>query len=119
MRYLITTTLLLIALNSYSQTVTKKDSVCLSFEVAAQIMADLQRLEVCMEDVSNKNEIISASIEKNVKLGQELAIKDQNIKRLTEKLNDTEAKNRQLKRKRIWWGVAGVAVGAVGYSLLK
>jgi len=111
--------LLVIALSSYSQTATKKDSVCLSFEVAAKIMADLQRLEVCMADVENKNNIIAASIEKNVTLSQEVAIKDQNIKRLTEKLNDTEAKNQQLKRKRIWWGVAGVAVGAVGYSLLK
>jgi len=115
MRYLITVMLLLIALNSSSQTVTRTDSVCFSVEVAAKIMADLDMLEICIMDVENLR-IGYSTCKEEINILREVANTLYiNNKELTEQINDTEAKNQQLKRKRIMWGIAGFAAGLIVY----
>lgn len=62
---------------------------------------------------------INASLHaQNTILAIEIEAAEQEVQDLTAKLNDSEAKVKKLKGKRIWWGVAGVAVGAITYGLL-
>lgn len=111
--------LLLIALSGSSQTATKNDSVCFSVETAAKIMADLDRLEICLKEADNLNRVVVPALKEGLMIahmeleGAELEIED-----LTAALNDSEAKVKRLKGKRLWWGVGGVAVGALAYSIL-
>lgn len=111
--------LLLIAFNGSSQTATQKDSVCFSIETAAKIMADLDRLAICIREAENLNAVVVPAMQEALMIqhmeleGAELEVED-----LTAALNDSEAKVKRLKGKRIWWGVGGVAVGALAYSIL-
>jgi hypothetical protein len=82
-------------------------------------MADLDTLDVCRKETKHLNKVVIPAMQEKLMIahmeleGAELEIQD-----LTAKLNDSESKVKRLKGKRILWGVAGVAVGALTYSVL-
>ncbi len=111
---------LLIALNCTSQTtskkvlVTKSDSICYSLEEAKVIAKAIAELEICevkallVEKQREKIALLEPII---------LELKNEN-ESLTKKLNETNAKNQALRRKRLIWGLTGVVVGGFGYAIL-
>jgi len=111
---------LLIALNCISQTtskkvlVTKSDSICYSLEEAKVIAKAIAELEICevkallVEKQREKIALLEPMI---------LELKNEN-ENLTKKLNETNAKNQALRRKRLIWGLTGVVVGGFGYAIL-
>jgi len=120
MKYLITATLLLIAFSGLSQSATKKDSVCFSIETAAKIMADIDRLEICIRETNNLNTVVVPALKESVLiLKADLKAAINQNQTLTNDLNDCQANERSLKRKRIWWGIGGVVIGAVTYAYLS
>jgi len=119
MKYLLTTTLLLIAFTATSQVASKDSLVCFTIEQAAKIAQRLDALTICLDDVANKETLIKAYAEQAAILKPKIVEQQTEIERLTKELNDNEAKVKRLKSKRLWWGIGGVAVGALTYSFIK
>jgi hypothetical protein len=118
MRALITGALMLTAFTLSSQTTLRDSTVCFSIAEATEIANKLAALKICREDVANKAVLIAAYAEQSSLMKPQLITQQQEIERLTQIVNDCEANERALKRKRIWWGVGGVVVGALTYSYL-
>jgi len=109
---------MLIAFTLSSQTISKDSTVCFSLAEATEIANKLATLKICREDVANKAVLIAAYAEQSSLIKPQLITQQQEIERLTKIVNNCEANERALKRKRIFWGVGGVAVGAIAYSYL-
>lgn len=82
------------------------------------IAENKRKLEATHADLKIYQEISYSQHAQNTILAIELEGAELEIQDLTAKLNDTEAKAKRLKGKRLWWGVGGVAVGALAYSIL-
>jgi hypothetical protein len=82
-------------------------------------MADLDTLDVRSKELNNLNKVVVPALKEGLMtVSAELSIAKIENQTLTAKLNDCEANERALKRKRIWWGVGGVVAGALTYSYL-
>lgn len=82
-----------------------------------KIMADLDRLEICLVDVENLRLGYTTCKEERLILRNVANTLYINNKELTEQINDVTAKNQRLKRKRITWGIVGIIIGASGYAI--
>lgn len=118
MKTSITLVLVLIAFTGLSQSTSKDSLVCFNIAQATQIANKLATLAVCREDVANKQVIIQAYTEQVAIMRPQLAAKQNEIERLTIALNDCNANEQALKRKRIWWGVGGVIIGIFAHQYL-
>ena len=109
---------MLTAFTLSSQTILRDSTVCFSISEATEIANKLAALKICREDVANKAVLISAYAEQSSLMKPQLITQQKEIERLTQIVNDCQSNERALKRKRIWWGVGGVVVGALTYSYL-
>lgn len=109
---------MLIAFTASSQNTSRDSTVCFSVAEATEIANRLQTLIICREDVANKAVLIAAYAEQTSLIKPQLEAKSREIERLTILVNNCQSNEQALKRKRIWWGVGGVLVGAITYSYL-
>lgn len=97
----------------------KADSVCFTLEQAREINERVTLYPILLDEIENyikKEGILERRI---LILEPQLSASQAEVQRLTSALNDSEAKQQQLKRKRVWWGVGGLLVGALTYSILQ
>jgi len=92
--------------------------VCFTIEQAREINERVTLYPVLLDEIENYIKLDAAQQKQIAILKPQIAVKDEQIKILTAKLNNTEAKAQQLKRRRFIWGAGGVVAGMVLYGVL-